>query len=160
MAPVTAVASGPEQLYRQGYRARPRLTTQRSSHATRSGCRRNDHVHVWFGTEHAQCVTGEPGHGGRSARRQYHGQCSHGEHHALRHVYHADQPGCCCATAAALGVLTPIPCMPVIPAPWTPGALTVMLGNMPALDNTSICMCAWGGVISITFPGQVTVMEP
>ena len=27
------------------------------------------------------------------------------------------------ATAAALGVLTPMPCMPVTPAPWVPGAV-------------------------------------
>ena len=61
------------------------------------------------------------------------------------------------ATAAAMGVLTPMPCMPVIPAPWVPGSPTVLIGNMPALNNTSKCMCMWGGVISITFPGQVTV---
>ena len=69
-------------------------------------------------------------------------------------------PTVAAATAAALGVLTPMPCIPVIPAPWVPGSPTVLLGNMPALNNTSTCMCAWAGVISITFPGQVTVMEP
>jgi Domain of unknown function (DUF4280) len=60
------------------------------------------------------------------------------------------------ATAAALGVLTPMPCVPNIPAPWAPGSPTVKLGNMPALNNTSKCMCAWGGVIQITMPGQTT----
>jgi len=64
------------------------------------------------------------------------------------------------ATAAALGVLTPMPCVPVIAAPWTPGSPTVLIGNMPALNNTSKCMCNWAGVISITFAGQVTVMIP
>src|SRR6202789_133621 len=44
------------------------------------------------------------------------------------------------ATAAALGVLTPMPCIPVTPAPWAPGAPTVMLGNMPTLDNVSQLM--------------------
>jgi hypothetical protein len=62
------------------------------------------------------------------------------------------------ATAAALGVLTPMPCIPATTAPWVPGSATVMLGGMPALNNTSTCMCMWGGVISITFPGQVTTM--
>jgi hypothetical protein len=62
------------------------------------------------------------------------------------------------ATAAALGVLTPMPCVPATTAPWVPGSATVMLGGMPALNNTSTCMCMWGGVISITFPGQVTTM--
>ncbi len=60
------------------------------------------------------------------------------------------------ATAAALGVLTPMPCIPVTTAPWTPGAATTMIGGMPALNNTCTCMCTWGGVISIGFPGQVT----
>lgn len=64
------------------------------------------------------------------------------------------------ATAAALGVLTPMPCMPVVPAPWVPGAPTVLIGSMPALDNNCKAMCAWAGVISITMPGQFTVMVP
>lgn len=67
-------------------------------------------------------------------------------------------PAVASATAAALGVLTPMPCTPVIPAPWAPGSPTVMIGNMPALNNTSMCNCAYGGVISITFAGQVTTM--
>lgn len=69
-------------------------------------------------------------------------------------------PSVASATAAALGVLTPMPCVPVTPAPWTPGSPTVLLGNFPALNNTSTCMCTWAGVISITFAGQATVMEP
>jgi hypothetical protein len=64
------------------------------------------------------------------------------------------------ATAAALGVLTPMPCIPVTPAPWVPGSPTVLLGNMPALNDTSKLMCTWGGVISITFPGQVMEQIP
>ena len=64
------------------------------------------------------------------------------------------------ATAAALGVLVPMPCIPMTMAPWVPGAPTVMLGNMPTLNNSSKLMCMWGGVISITVPGQFTVMVP
>ncbi|HZR18363.1 MAG TPA: DUF4280 domain-containing protein [Verrucomicrobiae bacterium] len=64
-------------------------------------------------------------------------------------------PTVAAATAAALGVLTPMPCIPVT-APWVPGSATVMIGGMPALNNTSTCMCSWGGVIQIGFPGQVT----
>lgn len=64
------------------------------------------------------------------------------------------------ATAAALGVLTPMPCIPVTPAPWAPGAPTVMIGGMPALDNVSKCMCNWAGVISFTMPGTVKTMVP
>jgi hypothetical protein len=64
------------------------------------------------------------------------------------------------ATAAALGVLTPMPCIPATASPWTPGAPTVLLDNQPALDNISICMCNWAGVISITYPGQSTTQIP
>lgn len=64
------------------------------------------------------------------------------------------------ATAAALGVLVPMPCIPMTMVPWMPGAPTVMLGNMPTLNNSSKLMCLWGGVISINVPGQFTVMVP
>jgi hypothetical protein len=64
------------------------------------------------------------------------------------------------ATAAALGVLTPMPCMPVTAAPWVVGAPTVLIGNMPALNSTSKLMCSWGGVIQITAPGQFTTQVP
>src|ERR1041385_8675670 len=56
-------------------------------------------------------------------------------------------PAVASATAAALGVLTPMPCVPVTTSPWTPGSATCMIGGMPALNNTSTCMCTWGGVI-------------
>ncbi len=64
------------------------------------------------------------------------------------------------ATTAAAGVLTPMPCIPVIPAPWAPGSPTVLIGNMPALNNTSKCNCTWGGVIQFTSPGQTTTTVP
>lgn len=64
------------------------------------------------------------------------------------------------ATAAAMGVLTPMPCIPVTTAPWAPGSPTVMIANMPALNNSSKCMCNWGGVIQINMPGQMTIQVP
>jgi hypothetical protein len=64
------------------------------------------------------------------------------------------------ATAAALGVLTPMPCIPMTMAPWAPGSPTVLIGNMPALQNSSKLMCSWGGVIQILMPGQFTAMVP
>jgi len=69
-------------------------------------------------------------------------------------------PTVAAATAAALGVLTPMPCVPVTVAPWVPGCPTVLIGNMPALNNSSKCMCAYGGVIQVVSPGQVKVMIP
>jgi Domain of unknown function (DUF4280) len=61
------------------------------------------------------------------------------------------------ATAAALGVLTPMPCIPNTVAPWAPGSPTVMIANMPALNDSSTCMCAWAGVIKINMAGEFTV---
>jgi len=69
-------------------------------------------------------------------------------------------PTVAAATAAALGVLTPMPCIPATTAPWAPGAATVLLANMPALDDTSTLMCMWGGVIKVNFAGQATEQIP
>lgn len=62
------------------------------------------------------------------------------------------------ATAAAMGVLTPMPCIPVTAAPWMPGVPTVLIGNKPALDSSSKLMCNWGGVIQVVNPGQMNIM--
>lgn len=69
-------------------------------------------------------------------------------------------PTVAAATAAAMGVLTPMPCVPVVPAPWVPGCPTVLIANMPALNKNSTAMCTWGGVITINSPGQITVKVP
>lgn len=64
-------------------------------------------------------------------------------------------PQVAAATAAAMGVLTPMPCVPVIPAPWTPGSPTVTLGVFNALTESCQCMCTWAGQISVTMPGAM-----
>jgi len=60
------------------------------------------------------------------------------------------------ATAAALGVLTPMPCVPVTTGPWVPGATQTLVAKQPALTDACQCFCAWGGVIQITYAGQAT----
>ena len=69
-------------------------------------------------------------------------------------------PQVAAATAAALGALTPMPCIPVPTGPWAPGAPTVLVAGMPALNNSSMLTCAWAGVITIATPGQFTEMIP
>ncbi len=64
------------------------------------------------------------------------------------------------ATAAKLGVFSPAPCIPATAAPWIPGAPTVLIGNQPALDNVSKCLCTWLGMVSVVMPGQTTTMIP
>ncbi|MCH2233072.1 MAG: DUF4280 domain-containing protein [Crocinitomicaceae bacterium] len=63
------------------------------------------------------------------------------------------------ATAAALGVLTPQPCIPATVAPWSPGSPTVKIGNMAALDEGDTLMCLWAGQITINDPGQQDVSQ-
>ena len=67
-------------------------------------------------------------------------------------------PTVAAATTAALGVLTPMPCIPMTMTPWAPGAPKTMIANMPALHDGCMCNCMWGGVIKVVFPGQVTQM--
>lgn len=69
-------------------------------------------------------------------------------------------PAVAAATAAALGVLTPMPCTPVVPAPWAPGSPTVLVANMPAVNATSMCNCVFGGIIKINFAGTTTEAIP
>lgn len=65
------------------------------------------------------------------------------------------------ATAAALGVLTPMPCVPATSAPWIPGAApTVLIGSMPALDANATLVCMWAGMIKVVQPSQMTVLVP
>lgn len=63
-------------------------------------------------------------------------------------------PTVAAATAAAMGVMTPKPCVPLVTAPWAPGSTSVLIGGVPALENMSKCICAWGGVIAAASPGQ------
>jgi hypothetical protein len=56
--------------------------------------------------------------------------------------------------------LTPMPCIPATTSPWLPGAPTVLIGQLPALSNSSMCLCTWGGQISIGMPGSTKTMGP
>ncbi|MDL2232093.1 DUF4280 domain-containing protein [Ruminococcaceae bacterium OttesenSCG-928-L11] len=67
-------------------------------------------------------------------------------------------PTVAAATAAALGVLTPMPCIPATTAPWAPGSTSVLIGGLPALENMSKLMCMYAGVISVINPGQTKAL--
>lgn len=66
-------------------------------------------------------------------------------------------PTVAAATAAAMGVLTPMPCIPATTAPWAPGSPTVLIGGKPALNNSCKLTCMWGGVIQINYPGTANI---
>jgi hypothetical protein len=38
------------------------------------------------------------------------------------------------------------------------GNPSILIGNMPALTDSSKLMCCWGGCISISFAGEIKVM--
>lgn len=52
----------------------------------------------------------------------------------------------------------PSPCTPMTMAPWIMPS-TTLCGPAPLLNNTGKLMCAFGGLISITFPGQINTMS-
>ena len=58
------------------------------------------------------------------------------------------------ATAAHLGVLTPMPCVPNTMSPWKTGEKNLLLKQFPALCQDDTLSCAWAGTISITDCGQ------
>lgn len=62
------------------------------------------------------------------------------------------------ATAAAMGVLTPMPCVPATAAPWIPASFKVINNGMLAIDSNCKLMCNWGGVIQVLYPGQTTLV--
>lgn len=66
-------------------------------------------------------------------------------------------PTVAAATAAALGVLTPMPCIPATTTPWIPGSPTVLIGGKPALNDSCKLVCMWGGVIQINYPGTANI---
>lgn len=69
-------------------------------------------------------------------------------------------PAVAAATAAAFGVLTPMPCTPATAAPWAPGSTKALIGGKPALNNTSKCVCSFGGVIQVVMAPAVTIAIP
>lgn len=64
-------------------------------------------------------------------------------------------PTVAAATAANLGRLQPMPCIPNTVTPWMPGKPDVLLKGQPALLNTCKLQCLWAGTISLTTNGQM-----
>lgn len=63
------------------------------------------------------------------------------------------------ATAAAFGVLTPMPCIPAIVSPWTPQHMKIKVRNIPTATMQSKCTCAYAGQVSIIMVSQMKVMQ-
>jgi uncharacterized Zn-binding protein involved in type VI secretion len=66
-------------------------------------------------------------------------------------------PTVAAATAAALGVLTPMPCVPVL-GPWVNTAVTTLVGGAPAVTVGSMTPCVYGGTVQVVNPATVRTM--
>lgn len=64
------------------------------------------------------------------------------------------------ATIANKGRLTPQPCIPNTMSKWQGGKNDYLIENQPALLRSSICRCAWGGIITIESDGQRNTGSP
>lgn len=60
-------------------------------------------------------------------------------------------PAVAAATSAAMGVLTPMPCVPVL-TPWTPSPVVPTVTMLPTASALSTCNCMHGGLIRISLP--------
>lgn len=67
-------------------------------------------------------------------------------------------PQVAAATAAALGVLTPQPCVPQTSS-WIPSGKPLLIEGKPLLTQDCQCMCAWAGTIAIQNPGQTKALS-
>ena len=68
-----------------------------------------------------------------------------------------ENPTVAAATAAAMGVLTPMACVPVFIPPWSGTSTTVNLAGLPAVNAMSSLTCSWGGTIKVTVTANQTV---
>jgi Domain of unknown function (DUF4280) len=63
------------------------------------------------------------------------------------------------ATTAALGVLSPQPCIPATSDPWSPGAPFSVMDEVNVLSSDSTCACKWSGTIDILDPNCDTEID-
>ena len=64
-------------------------------------------------------------------------------------------PTVAAATAAALGTLTPMPCVPATAAPWAPPAAQTVVGGIPGFTASARTVCMFGGSIGIVMAGSM-----
>lgn len=61
------------------------------------------------------------------------------------------------ATAAAMGVLTPMPCIPCTASPWSKPCSKVKVKGKEAVSMESELQCSFGGTIKAQAPSQFKV---
>lgn len=63
-------------------------------------------------------------------------------------------PAVIAATAAALGVHTPAPCVPAPAGEWTKCSRSYKVDELPTITEDSTLQCMWNGKITVTSAGQ------
>jgi hypothetical protein len=66
-----------------------------------------------------------------------------------------ENPEVIAATAAALGVLVPMPCVPMICTPWILTSRTRVGGHFMGLNKRAKNICVWAGHLEISLPKAV-----
>jgi Domain of unknown function (DUF4280) len=66
---------------------------------------------------------------------------------------------CMSPSNPAAGSGSPPPCLPVLPAPWSPGSARVTINGVSALDDSCTCTCTWDGVVTVTAAGQAAASD-
>jgi len=61
-------------------------------------------------------------------------------------------PEVAAATSAADGELTPMPCVPVVTAPWMPASTIQSYNGVPLVTVQAKCLCDFGGEIAVSEP--------
>lgn len=63
-------------------------------------------------------------------------------------------------TSFGVCAVTEVACVPVVVDTWTPGSVTASETGLGYVNDTSICNCSMGGVISIVDALGVTMLAP
>jgi len=54
----------------------------------------------------------------------------------------------------------PTPCTPITTGTWLPGSPSIIVGSLPGLNQESVALCMYEGVIRIINPGQKSASNP
>ena len=82
------------------------------------------------------------------------------DHHQLTNIAtfgtcrHVSNPAVAAATAAAQGVLTPAPCVPMVAQRWEDTTGGASVGGVPLLASDSSVSCQYGGTITVANAGS------
>lgn len=114
---------------------------------------------IWNGTVHSYGDAGKKD-GIVHAGGDDHGSRADEKCDALRNVSVHGESGCGSGDGCGIRSLNSDAMHSGDPGAVVTGAPTVLVGNTPALNQSSKTICAYGGVIQITNPGTTNIQIP